>query len=249
MALLVDRAEYLVVEAAKTRGTLFAFREPLWVTWPLSRFGASLSLPLRAAPRARADVVLPVQLTALRRSASPTPTRSPSSAPNSTSSSSSPSSPRRALLPPPLPRPTTRPSPSPPPPAAARPTSSSRPHSASSPCSRSSPAKRATQAPRRGRRCSLSRSAGGSGERLRLGSRELSPGASDGRRRRSPALSSALHLLDLARHVEPSPPSSSPTRAAAGRRRPSSSRTSRSRRRLPCRRALSRPRLSAALYR
>ena len=169
MALLVDRAEYLVVEAAKTRGTLFAFREPLWVTWPLSRFGASLFLPLRAAPRARSDVVLPVQLTALRRSASPTPTRSPSSAPSSTSSSSSPNSPRRLLLPPPLPRPTTRPSLSPPH-AADRPTSSSRPRSASSRCNRFSPARRVTQAPRRGRRCSLSRSAGGSGERLRLGS-------------------------------------------------------------------------------
>ncbi|GAA6047638.1 hypothetical protein JCM3770_001602 [Rhodotorula araucariae] len=48
MALLTDRAEYLVVEAAKTRGTLFAFREPLWVTWPLARFAdgvAALSRP------------------------------------------------------------------------------------------------------------------------------------------------------------------------------------------------------------
>lgn len=38
---LVERAEGLVIEGAKTRGTAFAFREPLWVTWPLSRFGSS----------------------------------------------------------------------------------------------------------------------------------------------------------------------------------------------------------------
>ncbi|KAL8280933.1 hypothetical protein RQP46_006612 [Phenoliferia psychrophenolica] len=35
---LAERAESLVIEAAKTRGTAFAFREPLWVTWPLARF-------------------------------------------------------------------------------------------------------------------------------------------------------------------------------------------------------------------
>jgi hypothetical protein len=35
---LAERCENLVVEAAKTRGTAFAFRDPLWVTWPLSRF-------------------------------------------------------------------------------------------------------------------------------------------------------------------------------------------------------------------
>ncbi|GAA5922569.1 hypothetical protein JCM3775_005775 [Rhodotorula graminis] len=64
MALLVDRAEYLVVEAAKTRGTLFAFREPLWVTWPLSRFAdgvAALSKPYAdslALIRAQLDVLL-----------------------------------------------------------------------------------------------------------------------------------------------------------------------------------------------
>lgn len=40
MQSICERAEYLVIEAAKTRGTLFAFREPLWVTWPLARFGA-----------------------------------------------------------------------------------------------------------------------------------------------------------------------------------------------------------------
>ncbi|GAA5932748.1 uncharacterized protein JCM15063_002192 [Sporobolomyces koalae] len=48
MLQVVERAEWLVVEAAKTRGTLFAFREPMWVTWPLSRFAdgiASLSQP------------------------------------------------------------------------------------------------------------------------------------------------------------------------------------------------------------
>lgn len=48
MSLLTDRAEYLVVEAAKMRGTVFAFRDPLWVTWPLARFGAfstSFNLP------------------------------------------------------------------------------------------------------------------------------------------------------------------------------------------------------------
>ncbi|GAA5910972.1 uncharacterized protein JCM6883_000665 [Sporobolomyces salmoneus] len=48
MLQVVERAEWLVVEAAKTRGTLFAFREPMWVTWPLSRFAdaiAQLSTP------------------------------------------------------------------------------------------------------------------------------------------------------------------------------------------------------------
>lgn len=35
-----ERVEYLVIEAAKTRGTVFAFREAMWVTWPLARFGA-----------------------------------------------------------------------------------------------------------------------------------------------------------------------------------------------------------------
>lgn len=45
---LAERAEALVVEAAKTRGTIFAFRDPLWVTWPLSRFCASL--PTSLAP-------------------------------------------------------------------------------------------------------------------------------------------------------------------------------------------------------
>ncbi|GAA5877492.1 hypothetical protein JCM16303_003353 [Sporobolomyces ruberrimus] len=48
MLQVVERAEWLVVEAAKTRGTQFAFREPMWVTWPLSRFAdaiASLSIP------------------------------------------------------------------------------------------------------------------------------------------------------------------------------------------------------------
>jgi len=44
MLQVVERAEWLVIEAAKTRGTLFAFREPMWVTWPLSRFGSSSSL-------------------------------------------------------------------------------------------------------------------------------------------------------------------------------------------------------------
>lgn len=34
-----ERAEGLVLEAATTRGTAFAFRDPLWVTWPLARFG------------------------------------------------------------------------------------------------------------------------------------------------------------------------------------------------------------------
>ncbi|BGP45876.1 hypothetical protein JCM10450v2_001711 [Rhodotorula kratochvilovae] len=64
MALLTDRAEYLVVEAAKTRGTLFAFREPLWVTWPLARFAdgvAALSRPYGdslALIRQQLDVLL-----------------------------------------------------------------------------------------------------------------------------------------------------------------------------------------------
>ncbi|GAA6029416.1 hypothetical protein JCM8097_003667 [Rhodosporidiobolus ruineniae] len=35
---ICDRAEHLVVEASKTRGIPFAFQQPLWVTWPLSRF-------------------------------------------------------------------------------------------------------------------------------------------------------------------------------------------------------------------
>jgi hypothetical protein len=39
MEQLAERVEGLVVEAAKARGTAFAFRDPLWVTWPLSRFG------------------------------------------------------------------------------------------------------------------------------------------------------------------------------------------------------------------
>ncbi|GAA5890910.1 hypothetical protein JCM5296_001222 [Sporobolomyces johnsonii] len=43
MTYLVERAEWLLVEAAKTRGTLFAFREPLWVTWPLARFADGLA--------------------------------------------------------------------------------------------------------------------------------------------------------------------------------------------------------------
>ncbi|GAA5842850.1 hypothetical protein JCM5353_003714 [Sporobolomyces roseus] len=48
MLQVVERAEWLVIEAAKTRGTQFAFREPMWVTWPLSRFAdgiASQSIP------------------------------------------------------------------------------------------------------------------------------------------------------------------------------------------------------------
>lgn len=43
-----ERVEYLVIEAAKTRGTVFAFREAMWVTWPLARFAdgiQSLSMP------------------------------------------------------------------------------------------------------------------------------------------------------------------------------------------------------------
>lgn len=35
---IAERAENLTIEAAKTRGTAFAFRDPLWATWPLSRF-------------------------------------------------------------------------------------------------------------------------------------------------------------------------------------------------------------------
>ncbi|GAA5830152.1 hypothetical protein JCM3766R1_002800 [Sporobolomyces carnicolor] len=52
MLQMVERAEWLVVEAAKTRGTLFAFREPMWVTWPLSRFAdaiAQLSIPFTSS--------------------------------------------------------------------------------------------------------------------------------------------------------------------------------------------------------
>lgn len=41
---IAERCEALVVEAAKTRGTVFAFRDPLWVTWPLSRFGEQAHL-------------------------------------------------------------------------------------------------------------------------------------------------------------------------------------------------------------
>ncbi|GAA6006334.1 hypothetical protein JCM10207_000608 [Rhodosporidiobolus poonsookiae] len=33
-----DRAEWLLLEASRTRGVPFAFQQPLWVTWPLSRF-------------------------------------------------------------------------------------------------------------------------------------------------------------------------------------------------------------------
>lgn len=47
---LAERAEALVVEAAKTRGTVFAFRDPLWVTWPLSRFCSSPPPPIRTSP-------------------------------------------------------------------------------------------------------------------------------------------------------------------------------------------------------
>ncbi|GAA5874232.1 hypothetical protein JCM8547_007799 [Rhodosporidiobolus lusitaniae] len=35
---ICERAEYLVVEASKVKGTAWAFQQPLWVTWPLSRF-------------------------------------------------------------------------------------------------------------------------------------------------------------------------------------------------------------------
>ncbi|ORY75391.1 hypothetical protein BCR35DRAFT_353684 [Leucosporidium creatinivorum] len=42
MSQLAERAEALTVEAAKTRGTVFAFRDPLWVTWPLARFADGL---------------------------------------------------------------------------------------------------------------------------------------------------------------------------------------------------------------
>ena len=43
MRVVGERAEGLVVEASTTRGTLFAFRDALWVTWPLSRFGEQKS--------------------------------------------------------------------------------------------------------------------------------------------------------------------------------------------------------------
>lgn len=36
-------AEALTVEAARVRGIEFAFKTPLWVTWPLARFGQSIS--------------------------------------------------------------------------------------------------------------------------------------------------------------------------------------------------------------
>ncbi|KAI5479317.1 hypothetical protein MNV49_003835 [Pseudohyphozyma bogoriensis] len=39
---LVEQTEALLLEAASTRGTAFAFRDPLWVTWPLSRFSDGL---------------------------------------------------------------------------------------------------------------------------------------------------------------------------------------------------------------
>ncbi|GAA5868894.1 hypothetical protein JCM3774_006784 [Rhodotorula dairenensis] len=48
MQAICERVEYLVMEAAKTRGTVFAFREALWVTWPLARFAdgiQALSMP------------------------------------------------------------------------------------------------------------------------------------------------------------------------------------------------------------
>lgn len=38
MATLAYRSEELVIEASNTRGNSFAFRDALWVTWPLSRF-------------------------------------------------------------------------------------------------------------------------------------------------------------------------------------------------------------------
>lgn len=55
MSQLAERAEALVIEAAKTRGTMFAFRDPLWVTWPLSRFGESQSPSALVYGSARAD--------------------------------------------------------------------------------------------------------------------------------------------------------------------------------------------------
>ncbi|BGP13711.1 hypothetical protein JCM10213v2_001646 [Rhodosporidiobolus nylandii] len=35
---IVERAEWLLTEVSKTRGIAWAFQQPLWVTWPLSRF-------------------------------------------------------------------------------------------------------------------------------------------------------------------------------------------------------------------
>lgn len=49
MQAVCERVEYLTVEAAKTRGTLFAFREPMWATWPLARFGESRAFRLIAS--------------------------------------------------------------------------------------------------------------------------------------------------------------------------------------------------------
>ncbi|KAM0792099.1 hypothetical protein ACM66B_004803 [Microbotryomycetes sp. NB124-2] len=42
MTNVCDKAENLVIEASKLKGHVFAFREPLWVTWPLNKFADGL---------------------------------------------------------------------------------------------------------------------------------------------------------------------------------------------------------------
>ncbi|KAK4052947.1 hypothetical protein OIO90_004071 [Microbotryomycetes sp. JL221] len=50
MMSVCDRAEQLVIEASKSNGNQFAFRDPLWVTWPLAKFAdglTTLTIPYR----------------------------------------------------------------------------------------------------------------------------------------------------------------------------------------------------------
>ncbi|KAK4048809.1 hypothetical protein OIV83_004575 [Microbotryomycetes sp. JL201] len=52
MSNVCDKAEQLVIEASKLKGHVFAFREPLWATWPLSKFSdglQALTMPYKDA--------------------------------------------------------------------------------------------------------------------------------------------------------------------------------------------------------
>ncbi|GAA5916178.1 hypothetical protein JCM6882_005408 [Rhodosporidiobolus microsporus] len=84
---ICERAEYLVVEASKTRGIPFAFQQPMWVTWPLSRFVdglLALTTPYHSSLtliRSLLDTLLtfpklPSNLVALPTSTSPAPSTS-----------------------------------------------------------------------------------------------------------------------------------------------------------------------------
>ncbi|GAA5822651.1 hypothetical protein JCM11251_004330 [Rhodosporidiobolus azoricus] len=86
---ICERAEYLVVEASKTRGIPFAFQQPMWVTWPLSRFVdglLALTTPYHSSLtliRSLLDTLLtfprlPSNLVALPPSANPTTASTPS---------------------------------------------------------------------------------------------------------------------------------------------------------------------------